>query len=388
MFIHQLQRHEVIRHREFPVTAHCTFLAHAGVCPLPSCVTQAMTDYLASCNHGDQEAVFPGGIMTRTRQLAAQLMGCTREEIALVGPTSLGLSMVAQGLDWQPGDNVVIYPDDFPSNVVIWRSLAARGVEIREIQAPQLGYVTGKEFFPLMDTRTRLVALTSAHYLSGIQLQIPAIGEAVHERGALLCVDGIQTLGAFPTHVEHVDFFSADAHKWLLGPCATGIFYVRREVQAKLRPTILGWNNVHCPDYVASATVEFPSHAGRYEAGTPNLAGIAGFHASLELLLKVGPDRIQDTLIEHSCFLRDELLRRGFEVAGIADRMISGITSFTDPERDIQTLHKKLEKAHILTSLRRTRDGTPWIRLSPHFYNTRTELERLFDVMDATLAAR
>lgn len=388
MFIHQLQRNETIRRREFPISADTAFLAHAGVCPLPRCVTQAMNDYLVLCNHGDQEAVFPRGLLTRTRQLAAQLMGCSIEEIALVGPTSIGLSMVAHGLDWQPGDNVIIYPDDFPSNVAIWRSLADQGVEIREIQASQLGYVSGKEFFPLMDAKTRLVALSSAHYLSGIQLQIPEIGEAVHARGALFCVDGIQTLGAFPVHVKHVDFFSADAHKWLLGPCSVGIFYVRREVQHQLRPTLLGWNNVHCPHYIAPTILEFPSHAGRYEAGTPNLVGIAGLHAALELLLKVGPHRIQDTLIEHTSFLQDELRRRNFQVEGLPDRRISGITSFSDPLRDIPTLHKKLEEARILTSLRETRDRVPWIRLSPHFYNTRSELEYFLDTLDFLSAGK
>ena len=165
------------------------------------------------------------------RKLGAQLLNCQPDEIALVGPTSLALSFVAAGLKFRRGDNILIYHDDYPSNVYPWMALAERGVEVRLLNTRGLGVIRPKDVMGQVDENTRLVALASCHFISGFRLEHQAIGKFLRERGILFCLDAIQTLGAFPTTVEHVDFLAADAHKWLLGPCGAGIFYVRRELQ-------------------------------------------------------------------------------------------------------------------------------------------------------------
>src|SRR6185503_3073226 len=154
-----------------------------------------------------------------------------------VGPTSLALSFIAEGLAFRKSDNVLVYQDDYPSNVYPWMTLVDRGVEVRFLNARQLGEIRLKDIKGQVDENTRLVALASCHFLAGYRIDLDAIGAYLRERGILFCVDAIQTLGAFPTSAANVDFMAADAHKWLLGPCAAGLMYVRREIQDELRPT-------------------------------------------------------------------------------------------------------------------------------------------------------
>jgi cysteine desulfurase / selenocysteine lyase len=374
-------KNEVVRQKEFPVCKESTFLAHAGVCPLPSRVNLAMAEYMEACTRGDQEDAFPAGRMLECRKLAASLLECSPTEIALVGPTSIGLSMVAEGLEWKSGDNVVFYQDDYPSNVVPWMALEKKGVEPRRIQTQTLGCLTLKDISGLVDKRTRLVALASAHFISGFRLNLDEIGAWLRSQGVLFCVDGIQTVGAVSTKVTHADFLAADAHKWLLGPCAAGILYVRKEVQEQLRPLMLGWNNVRCPGYVMPSDIELPSHAGRYEAGSPNLIGIVGLHASLQLLIEYGMEAIEKRLIGFSHFFRSELKKDGFQIANPHEDSLTGITSFRREGVDMLKLHQKLKQKKITCSLRQTRSGDSWIRFSPHFYNTESELEQTLKIL-------
>jgi selenocysteine lyase/cysteine desulfurase len=196
-------------------------------------------------------------------------------------------------------------------------------------------------------------------------------------------VDAIQTLGAFPTTVEHVDFLAADAHKWLLGPCAAGILYVRKELQDRLQPKIYGWHNVRCANYVAQDQIVHPPDSRRYEAGSANLIGLAGLQAGMELLLEVGIENIAAELLRQRAWLAPELQAKGYAVLGgsAPPEHASGILSFYKPEGDMPALHAKLAGANIITSLRASRAGQRYIRLSPHFYNTDTELHRMLELL-------
>ena len=275
MTIAELHSNEELRRHEFPVAAEKSFFAHAGVCPLPRRVIDSMTDYALLAGHGDQEEAFPGPRIMQARQSAARLLNAQPDEIAFVGPTSLGLSLVASGLSLRKGDNVLIYHDDYPSNVYPWMALAQKGVQVRLMNIRELGHIRKIDVIGQVDENTRLVALASCHFVSGWRIDIEGIGKQLHSRNIPFCVDGIQTLGAFPTTVEHVDFLAADSHKWLLGPCAAGILYVRKSLQDKLRPTIYGWHNVRCASYIAHDEIVHPPDSRRYEAGSANLIGLA-----------------------------------------------------------------------------------------------------------------
>ena len=381
MTIAELQSNEELRRREFPVAREKVFLAHAGVCPLPNRVAEKIRDYAAQCTQGDQETLGPAFQMGQTRVLAARLLNAQPEEIAFVGPTSLGLSYVAAGLPLKKRENIVVYLDDYPSNVYPWMALAERGVEVRFIRVRELGRVLPVDIERYLDEQTRLVALASCHFLAGWRLDLAAIGALLRRRRIWFCVDGIQTVGAFPTSVEGIDFLAADAHKWMLGPCAAGLLYVRQALQDHLRPPIYGWNNVKCPEFITQEAMEMRTDARRYEAGSTNLLGLVGLHAALELLLEVGVDNIARELWRIRSWVVPALRGKGYTVllADAPQANAGGIISFFKPGTDMAALHQRLLENNLATSLRCDRAGQRYLRISPHFYNTDAELARLLD---------
>jgi selenocysteine lyase/cysteine desulfurase len=383
MTLTELFANEELRRREFPVARGQIFLAHAGVCPLPRRVAQAISDCALRGTTGDQEVLTIPRRLETGRKLAARLLNCRAEEIAFVGPTSLGLSFVAAGLNFRKGDNILIYHDDYPSNVYPWMALAERGVEVRLLNTRGLGVIRPKDIQGQVDENTRLVALASCHFISGFRIEFDAIGKFLRERGILFCLDAIQTLGAFPTTVEHVDFLAADAHKWLLGPCGAGVLYVGQEVQDRLNPPIYGWHNVQNPNFVAQEKIVFRGGALKYEAGTQNLIGLAGLVAAMELAFEIGVENIAAELSRKRAWLVPALQARSFTVlnADAKPENASGIVSFHQPAKDLAALHKKLADAGIVTSLRTDRAGNNYIRLSPHYYNTDAELQRVLELL-------
>ncbi len=382
MTLNEILANEESRRHEFPVARDKIFLAHAGVCPLPRRVADAVAECSRQGTRGDQET-FMLHRLDEARKLAAQLLNCQTDEIALVGPTSLGLSLVASGLNFRRGDNILIYHDDYPSNVYPWMALAEKGAQVRLLNTRGLGVIRAIDVMGQVDENTRLVALASCHFISGFRIEFSAIGKYLRERGILFCLDAIQTLGAFPTTVEHVDFLAADAHKWLLGPCAAGVLYVRRELQEKLNPPIYGWHNVKNPNFIAQEKIEFRSGAVKYEAGTQNLLGLVGLIASMELALEIGVENIAAELLRKRALLVPALLKKGFTVlnADAKPENAGGIVSFFQPGKGLTALHQKLSEAGIVASLRTDRKGQNYIRLSPHFYNTDAELQRVLELL-------
>ena len=377
MTLSEILTNEELRQHEFPVTKNKIFLAHGGVCPLPRRIAQAMNDCANEGTLGDQEA-FVLHRLEEARATGAKLLNCSSEEVAFIGSTSMGLSYVAAGLNFRKGDNILIYHDDYPSNVYPWMALADKGVKVRLLNIKTLGGVRKVDVMGQVDEDTKLVALASNHFISGHRLEHEAIGKFLRERGILFCLDAIQTLGAFPTTVENVDFLAADAHKWLLGPCGAGVFYVKKDLQAKLNPPIYGWHNVRNPNFVAQDKIEFKSGAAKFEAGTHNLIGLIGLLASMDLALEVGVENIARELLRKRAWLVPALQAKGYTVLNAEAKMetASGITSFFKPGQDLTPLHQKLSDHGVVASLRGDRKGQKYIRFSPHFYNTDAELHR------------
>jgi cysteine desulfurase / selenocysteine lyase len=383
MTLAELLGNEDLRRLEFPVAREKIFLAHAGDCPLPRRVAEAVAQYARQAATGDQEQFVYPAILSHGRKLASELLACQAEEVAFVGPTSLALSFIASGLKLRRGDNILIYFEDYPSNVYPWMALAKQGVEVRLMNTRGLGLIRPRDVIGQVDENTRLVSLASCHFISGYRLDFQAIGKQLHERNIWLCLDAIQTVGAFPMAVEHVDLLAADAHKWLLGPCGAGLMYVRRSLQSQVNPPIYGWHNVRCPDFVAQEHIVLRAGAAKYEAGTHNLLGLVGLIAAMELLLELGIENIALELLRKRQRLVPALEAKGYTVvhADAPPENRSGIVSFCQPGNNLAPLHKKLLDANIITSLRTDRAGQQYIRLSPHFYNTDAELNRALDLL-------
>lgn len=378
---------EAERLAEFPIARDSIFLAHAGVTILPQRVAKVMQDYLQEACQRMQEFPEAWRAVNDTRAVAAQLIGAKASEISLLGPTSLGLSLVANGLDWRPGDEVVCYLDDYPANVYPWTDLTRRGVIIRLLKPDSPGAITPELVEAALSARTKLVALASCHFISGYRIQIDAIGQMLRSRGVLFCLDAIQTLGAFETRVDHVDFLSADSHKWMLGPMSAGIVYVREEVKERLRPTLLGSWNVRSPNFIAQPEIAFEPGGRRYEPGVLNIVGILGMKAGLELLLEKGIPQVSDQLLRLKGRLISRLEPLGFHFIGPANGPnASGIsTAYREGcGPSVEKVYEHLTAHNISPSLRFDRAGRAYLRFSPHFYNTETEMDRVAEVISQT----
>lgn len=361
--------------RQMPVSDRWAYLDHAAVAPISAPARDAIAAWAnqSSCQGGVAWLQWARDI-EKTRRLAAGLVGSAPDEIALVPNTTSGISLVAEGYPWQPGDNVVTLSDEFPSNAYPWLNLAARGVEVRRVPVPA-ARVQLNSLDEACDSRTRIVAVSWVGYVSGWRNDPAALAELAHRRGALLMLDAIQALGVFPLDVQAagVDFLAADGHKWLLGPEGAGILYVRREHLNLLRPLGVGWNSVvHAHDY-ARIEPDWKPSAARYEGGSCNMPGLLALGASLALLAEYGPSATAQRVVE----LTDEACRRLARLGArfFTDRTpghTSGIVSFDLPRRDAAAVRKHCQEQGVVLRLR-----SGWLRISPHAYNNDDDLDRL-----------
>ena len=377
---------EAERRALFPICREKIFLAHAGVNALPAPVADAVCAYTRQSAENPQEFGDVLRDIKLTRRLCAEFIGAKPEEIALLGPTSLGLSLFANGMPWKSGDEVLCYHADYPANVYPWMELRRHGVKVRYLEPAEPGAITPKLVERALGPQTRLVALASANFFTGYRIDVDAIGSLLRRRGILFSLDAIQTLGAFSTRVTHVDFLSADAHKWLLGPLAIGIVFVRKEHFELLRPTLIGAWNVESPNFVTQDKIRFHPTAQRYEPGVLNAAGIYGMKAAIELINHHGIDAIETRLLELKAHLLALLEPLGFRLLGPRHGPIAtAITTVRHEHASSATLFAALEKAGVIASLRHDREGRDYLRFSPHFYNTEAELDRVAEVLRAAL---
>jgi selenocysteine lyase/cysteine desulfurase len=385
LFPDEAQRREL-----FPVCREKIFFGHGGVAALPKFVADAVCDYTRRSSENHQEFGDVLRDVKLARKTCATFIGAQPEEIALLGPTSLGLSLFANGLPWREGDEVLCYHGDYPANVYPWIELRRRGVIVRYLEPAAPGAITPELVAAALTPRTRLVALASCHFFTGYRIDVEAIGALLHARGILFSLDAIQTLGAFPLDVAraHVDFLSADAHKWMLGPLAIGIVYVKRAHFELLRPTLLGAWNVVAPNFNALDEITFVPTAQRYEPGVLNIAGVLGMKAALEFFLGLGHGRIAERLLELKAHLVRQLEPLDFQILGPrGGANASSITTFRHTSVSSTALFAALEKAGVVASLRHDREGRDYLRFSPHCYNTEAEIDAAVGVLRDALPA-
>jgi len=360
---------------EFPVTQNLIYLNHAAVAPLPRRTAVAMQSLA-------QDALDFGSLhydrwldtYEAVRVAAARLIGAQRNEIALVKNTSEGISMVAQGLHWHPGDRIVAFREEFPSNYYPWLRL-----ESRRCTVDWLSVHDPMEKIEIACTGAKLLAISFVQYLSGFRVDLNAIGEICRRHHCFFFVDAIQGLGAFPLNVEtaHIDALAADGHKWMLGPEGCGILYVRKSRQDAIFPEEFGWTNVAGYNDYSSRDMALRQDAGRYECGTLNTIGCYGLRASLELLLEAGTERISAAVRELTDRLLLGAVNKGYELLG--DRTpedAAGIIAIQKPGLDSRKVVHDLKQRGILAA---PRQG--WVRMSPHFYISPEEIDRVVEAL-------
>jgi cysteine desulfurase/selenocysteine lyase len=366
-----------------PIAQQVAYFDHAAVAPLPSPTREAIRKWLDEATEvGDP--VWPAWArrLEEVRRGAADLIGAQPAEIALVPNTTSGISLVAEGFPWKNGDNIVTLENEFPSNQYPWMNLAARGVEVRRV--PTLGGVVDLDAIErACDGRTRIVSLSWVGYATGWRIDVGQVAALCRRRGCLFFLDAIQGLGVFPLDVRFagVDFLAADGHKWLLGPEGAGILFVRQEQLPLLRPLMVGWNSVVQGTDYTRIELNIRPEAARYEGGSQNMIGFHGLGASLDLLSSLGVGPRSSPVAEHVLALTDYACQRLAELGAnlLAPRRgehRSGIVTFQLPGRDPQDIRRKLQAANIIV---RCRAGG--VRISPHGYNTREEVDAMMEVI-------
>lgn len=364
---------------EFPVTRKYIFLDHAGVAPISLRVKTAVGKFLSESTKGGSFHYPVWALQVEEiRRACARLLNAGPGEIAFVKNTSHGLSIVAQGLDWQPGDNVLIYEKEFPSNIYPWLNLRSKGVEVRIIPSRD-GRIAMHDLELLMDARTRLLAISSVQFSNGFRVDLKKAGALCREKKVLFSVDAIQGLGIIPMDVRacHIDFLSADAHKWLLGPEGIGIFYCRIELAEQLSPPLVGWKSVRNEFEFDNSEFLLKTTALRFEEGSMNLMGIFGLGAALDLLFEVGIERIERRVLDLGDLILKEAEKRGYRILTPAARHERGGNITFLGNFDPAKMRDALREKRVMVN---ARGGG--IRVSPHFYNTGDEVITLFTMLD------
>jgi cysteine desulfurase / selenocysteine lyase len=365
---------------QFPVTRRWAYLDHAAVAPISAPAQRALVEWAADmADNGEVHEPQWNRRVNEVRRLAGQLLGADPLDVAFIKNTSEGVGIVAEGFPWQPGDNVVTAAEEYPANVYPWMNLRGRGVELRTV--PSRGNrVAIDDVRAAMDGRTRVVSLSWVEFASGYRNDLAALGQLCRERGAFFFVDAIQGLGVLPIDVRQtpIDGLAADGHKWLLASEGAGVFYLRREWVERLHPVGVGWHSVVGATDFSKLDFTLKPHAGRWESGTLNVAGIHALGASLDLLLGAGIANVAERVRELTAYLCERASAAGLQVFSARESgEWSGIVSLVPPPgRDPRELKKHCRDEGIVINLRAGR-----LRVSPHCYNTAEEIDRLVGVL-------
>lgn len=367
-----------IRQR-MPVVHKWAYFDHAAVSPLPEparCAVHEWADHFAE--NGVVEWNRWRQKIEHLRELAAARLRADQSEIALIRNTTEGISLVAEGFPWQPGDNVVVPDSEFPSNLYPWMHLADRGVEVRQVHCPE-GQIEPATIAEACNDRTRVIAVSWVGYSAGWRADLEALADIAHQRDALLFVDAIQGLGVLNLDVTQtpVDVLAADGHKWLLGPEGAGIMYLRQKCLERLRPLGVGWNSVVQAGDFTDTSLRIKPDASRYEGGTHNMVGFLGLAASMEMFSGLDPVAIEQRLHSVTDLCCERLQAAG--AALVSERSgghWSGILAVDIPGRSPSGVKKDCLRRQVIVN---ARDGH--VRISPHVYTSADDVERLIEAL-------
>ncbi len=364
---------------EFAITQRYVYLNHAAAGVLPLSSTLAIEAFVRTHANAGVLGTYPyDAALPEYRERIGRFIGAVGSEIALVPNTSWAANIVALGVDWQPGDEVLLCDNEFPANAVPWIALRDRGVTVRQL-ATERERLTPDALLRALSPRTKLVTVSWVSYADGYRHDLGALAEAAHGAGALLCVDAMQGLGAFPLDVRAagVDALYAGAAKWMLGLHGVGLLYVRRQFGERLRLTMPGWRSLQDMWDFHNYEQPFSSDAMRFEGGTPNLIGVLSLVSSISLFERSGSEAIAKHILGLTDRLCDGLRRLGAEscsVRGVAAS--SGIVTFRLPGHNSIAVGRALQNDGIITTYR-----SGGIRISPHGYNTPGEIDAALEAL-------
>jgi selenocysteine lyase/cysteine desulfurase len=365
----------------FPVTERAIYLNHAAISPPPVPTIRAIEAQLKDVNeNGSLNFRSWLAVKEEARRLLAGLLGARAEQVAFVRNTSDGLSTVANGLDWQPGDNLVTFSREFPSNIYPWLRLRdAFGVEVRMCEEHN-GRIDMAELENLIDRNTRLVAISQVQFASGFRIDLERLARIVRRYDALLVVDVIQALGVIPIDVEaeQVDVAAGAGHKWLLTPEGVGYLYLSDRARDRIQPTLVGWVSVPDPDDFLNFDQGWNRGTLPWETGTGPMSLIHGLKASVELINRFGVRNIASYLEELTDYLCERLRDGRYQVVSSREHGEKSQIVCIQHRAGMSpmALYAHLVSRNIVTAPRGDR-----LRISPHLYNTSLEIDAFIDAL-------
>lgn len=351
---------------EFPALANWTYLNTATYGQLPRRATAACARHFERRDElacSDFLSWFDDS--NRIRSKIGRLIHCQPEDIAFVTNASTALGILLTGLDWQAGDRILTLEHEFPNNLYSPGLVARQGVEMAECE--------WAKFYESVDERTRLVTLSAANYNTGFAPPLLEVSRFLRERGVMLFVDGTQSVGAlqFDASVIQPDMLAVHGYKWLISPNGAGFMYVRPDLRERLRPNVLGWRshkdwrNV---DNLHHGVPVLPDSAEKYEGGSVAFPLLYAMEASIDLILEIGPEAIEQRVMDLAAKTREILEERGATV----EECTSPIVAARFSKHDVSAMARTLKEQRVLVAARRGH-----LRVSPHFYNNEQDLEIL-----------
>jgi len=367
----------------FNLDPNLIYVNHAAVAPWPIRTVEAVKQFAeqngqVGSRHYEQWLKIEQALK---QSLATLINAQSADEIALLKNTSEGLSIIAKGINWQVGDNIVISDQEFPSNFIVWDALQREGIELRiaDINCAN----PEQAIIDKIDSNTRLLSISAVQYATGLRMDLPQLGRACKAHDSLFCVDAIQQIGAIQFDVQAInaDFVVADGHKWMLGPEGLALFYCKQSSMQQLKLQQFGWHMVDdLSDFNAMQNWQPASNARRFECGSPNTLTIHALHASVSLLLELGMAQVESSVLANVQSLI-RLFGSLNDVSILSPQTTAqhaGIFTFKKHGVDNQKLYESLVHKGAVCALR-----GGGIRFSPHFYNQTKEFEQLTHWVEA-----
>ncbi len=361
----------------FPSVQKSIHLNHAGTSPIASPVAEAVQSVLADLQSENPLTAYINAMKHADdlRDAWGRMLRTAPDNLAVVKNTSHGLTIIAQGIPYRTGENIVVAANEYPSNVYPWLAQETRGVQTRLVAPQADGYVSEDDLEAACDAQTRVLAVSWVQWGTGQRMDLARLGAFCAARNIFLVVDAVQGFGALRLDLSAlpgVAFATGGGHKWLLSPGGVGFLYVRPDLLETMLPNNVGWNWVAKPmAWEASQWGTPKPTTARFEEGTPNVLGLAGMLASVDLLESVGTDAIESRVLELAAYTRQRLTERGMHVVsphGTETR--TGIVAFRHPTIANETVEAKLAESKVICAVR---CGN--VRFAPHVYSTESDID-------------
>ncbi len=342
--------------------------------PMPKSVLHAVRGFLRETVYGTIKKDEWTLMADRVRQELSRLIGGEPRNVIFTKNTTEGINIVAQGLPWQPGDNIVCNDQEHPANLYPWLNLKRRGVEVRIVKAEEFRLPVDLVWSEV-DEQTRVVTISHVQYNSGFRADLAELGRRCREAGIRFVVDGIQSLGLMKFDVEewNIDAVACGGHKCLLGPYGIGFLYCSDRLLGEMRPVYVGMSPALKLERTGEWAIEVDQDDGRrFEFGNLNFPAIFGLHQALCLIRKAKVERIEEHVIHLSGLMDQGLKRLGYRVispSGPGER--SGIVSIK--VGDPKAMRDHLAEDEVIAS----RMSAGFIRFSVAGFNNEEDVDRL-----------